>query len=123
MEPRRRWLSALSLVVTLACGGCVASNGASSSMAQAKVRGKVTLKGKPLTRAEIRFNPANVYRKNVPTAAATLGGDGSYEVTTLIGENTVTLSGRALGKNTQLQYTARSLDVKEGNNTFDVPLE
>jgi hypothetical protein len=44
------------------------------------------------------------------------------EVTTFVGENTVTLGGRALQKITQLQYTAKSLDVKEGENTFDLLL-
>jgi hypothetical protein len=39
-----------------------------------------------------------------------------------VGENTVTLGGWALRKNTQLQYTAKVLEVKEGENTFDLPL-
>jgi hypothetical protein len=86
------------------------------------VQGRVTLRGKPLAKAEIRFNPANANRRIVPTATAKIGSDGSYAVTTLVGENTVTLSGRALGKNVQLQYLAKTLDVKEGENTFDVPL-
>jgi hypothetical protein len=86
------------------------------------VKGKVTLKGKPLAKAEIRFNPANVNRRTAPTATATIGDDGSYEVTTLMGENTVTLVGRALRKNARVQYTAKTLDVKEGENMFDLLL-
>ena len=125
MEPCTRRLSALCLAVTFACCGCGATSGAppaSSSTTQAKVKGKVTLNGKPLAKAEIRFNPANVNRKTAPTATATIGGDGSYEATTLVGENTVTLGGPVLRKNVQIQYTARTLDVKEGENTFDLPL-
>jgi hypothetical protein len=34
----------------------------------------------------------------------------------------VSLGGRAPRKNARLQYTARTLDVKEGENTFDVIL-
>jgi hypothetical protein len=86
------------------------------------VTGRVTLKGKPLARAEIRFNPANVNRRTAPTAATTIRDDGSYEVMTLVGENSVTLAGRALRKNTRLQYTAKTLDVKEGENRLDLPI-
>jgi hypothetical protein len=95
---------------------------ANSSTTQARVKGRVTLAGKPLAAAEIRFNSANVLRKAAPTTTATIGADGRYEVTTLVGENTVTLGGQALRKNTRLQYTARTLDVKEGENTFDLSL-
>jgi hypothetical protein len=86
------------------------------------VRGKVTLKGRPLARAEIHFNSANVNRKTAPTVTATIGDDGSYEVTTFVGENTITLGGPALRRNTRLQYTAKTLDVKDGENTFDLVL-
>jgi hypothetical protein len=118
-------LIGLFLVTTLASWGCDGLSGApaaSSSTTEAKVRGKVTRNGKPLVRAEIRFNPANVYRKSAPMATAMTGADGSYEVSTLVGENAVTLGGRAVRKNNQLQYTARTLDVKEGENTFDLSL-
>lgn len=115
----------LLLTVAFACCGCGGPGGAppaSSSTTLAKVEGKVTLKGKPLAKAEIRFNPANVNRKSAPTATATIGGDGRYEVMTLVGENTVTLGGPALRKKTQVLYTTKTLDVKEGQNTFDLPL-
>ncbi|HEY2158830.1 MAG TPA: hypothetical protein VGH33_24575, partial [Isosphaeraceae bacterium] len=122
-----RWLIGLVLILTASLGscGCTGSGGApsaSSSITQARVKGRVTLKGKPLARAEIRFNPANIHRRTAPTATATTGDDGAYEVTTLVGENTVTLGGRALGKKAQSQYTAKTLDVVEGENTFDLPL-
>jgi hypothetical protein len=88
----------------------------------AKVRGRVTLLGKPLAQAEIHFNPANVHRKSAPMATATIRDDGSYEVTTFVGENIITVAGRALRKKTQLQYTAKMLDVKDGENEFDLAL-
>jgi hypothetical protein len=80
------------------------------------------LKGKPLARVEIHFNPANVNRKTTSMATATTGTDGNYEVTTLVGQNIVTLGGRPLRKSAQLQYTTKTLDVREGENTFDVQL-
>lgn len=96
---------------------------ASSSTTQARVKGRVTVKGKPLARAEIRFNAANVHRKSAPMATATINADGSYEVTTLVGENTVTLNGPALRKNVGLQYAATTIEVREGENTFDLTLQ
>jgi hypothetical protein len=118
-------LLALLLAGSLTGFGCDGSSGAaaaSSSTTEATVRGKVTVNGKPLARAEIRFNPANVRRRAAPMATGMTGADGSYEVTTLVGENTVTLGGRALRKNIRLQYTAKTLVVMEGENTFDVQL-
>jgi hypothetical protein len=111
--------------IALACCGCGGSIGAptaSSSTTEAKVKGVVTRSGKPLAKAEIRFNPANVHRKTAPMAMATTGPDGRYEVTTLVGENAVSLGGRTVRKNTELQYTAKVLDVQEGENTFDLRL-
>lgn len=125
MEASRRRLVGLLLAATSACCGCDASSGApaaSSSTTQARVNGRATLKGKPLARAEIRFNPANVNRKTAPIATATIASDGSYEVTTLVGDNSVTLGGPSLRKNPQLQYTAKTINVKEGDNTFDLVL-
>jgi hypothetical protein len=91
-------------------------------MTPARVKGKVSFNGRPLAKAEIRFNSANVNRKSAPTATATIGVDGTYEVTTLVGENIVTLGGRALRKDTRLQYAAKRVEVKEGDNTFDLRL-
>jgi hypothetical protein len=120
-----RGIGRLLLAATLACWGCDGSSGdpqASSSATQASVKGKVTLKGKPLAKAEIRFNSANVNRKTAPTATATIGDDGYYELKTLVGENIVTLVVPAIRKNAGLQYMAKMVEVKEGENTFDLVL-
>jgi hypothetical protein len=125
MQLLARRLAGLFLAAAFICWGCDGPRGtpaASSSMTLAKVKGRVTLRGKPLTKAEIQFNPANVNRKSAPTATAKIGNDGSYEITTLVGANTVTLGGRGIGKNVRLQYLAKTLDVKEGENTFNIPL-
>jgi hypothetical protein len=113
------------LATAVACCGCDFGDStplARSSTTRAKVRGKVTFKGKPLAKVDIQFNPANINRPTAATARASIDKDGRYEVTTLVGDNTVTLSGPALRKNTRLQYTARTLDAKEGENTFDLAL-
>jgi hypothetical protein len=125
MEPCIRRISILFLAATLAFCGCDGPSGAhhaSTSTTQANVKGKVTLKGKPLAKAEIRFNSANVYRKTASTATATIADNGYYEIKTLVGENTVTLVLPAIRKNAKLQYMAKTLDVQEGENTFDLHL-
>src|SRR5262245_30795240 len=80
-----------------------------SSMTEAKVTGKVTSKGKPVTRGTVVFNPANVERK-VASRQAPIGPDGSYEITTLIGENTVSAGG----------VDTITFDVKPGTNALDL---
>ena len=52
----------------------------------------------------MRFNAANVNRKSAPTATATTMDDGSYEVTTLVGENSVSLAGVARPKDSGREY-------------------
>ncbi len=126
MDHLIRPLGRLFLATAFAFCGCDGAGGApraSSSTTQARVKGRVTVKGKPLARAEIRFNAANVHRKSAPMATATINADGSYEVTTLVGENTVTLNGPALRKNVGLQYAATTIEVREGENTFDLTLQ
>ena len=113
----------LALAVCLTLGGCDGSGGAptaSSSTAQAKVKGTVTQKGKPLAKVDVKFNPANVNRKSAPSVTATTGDDGSYEITTLVGENTVSLGGAAMSKDAKLMYFSKTIDVKAGDNPFDI---
>jgi hypothetical protein len=115
----------------IACVGCGGGGGGaggpaprdqSSSTAQAQVKGKVTLKGKPLAHAEVKFNPVNPYRPTAPQATAKVNPDGTYEITTLIGENAVTLSGAGIAKVPQAQYYSKVCDVAEEANTFDIEI-
>lgn len=110
------------LGATILCCGCDSTGvpAESASTTQAKVKGKVTVDGKPLAGAEIRFNPANANRKSAPIASATIAADGTYEVTTLVGQNIVTLAGKTIAKKRELMYFTRGCDVKEGDNSFDV---
>jgi hypothetical protein len=119
-----RWLGGLLGAAIVTCCGCseTVTSPESASTAKASVKGKVTLDGKPLAKATIRFSPANANRKSAPSAAATIADDGTYEVTTLVGENSVTLGGPPIAKNTTLMYFTRGCDLKEGDNTFDLTL-
>ncbi len=117
-------LGGLALAALMALGGCDGSGApaASSSTEQAKVKGKVSLKGKPLAKVEVTFNAANVNRKSAPSVSATSADDGTYELTSLVGDNTVSLGGAAASKNGQLTYFSKSVNLKGGENTFDIDI-
>jgi hypothetical protein len=115
---------ALAVLLALVFGGCgPGAPPASSSTEEAKVKGKVTLKGYALGKVEVRFNAANINRKSAPAAMAVTNDDGSYEITTFVGENTITLGGAALSKRSkELAYFNKSFDVQSGDNTFDIAI-
>jgi hypothetical protein len=118
------WLGGLALAVLLTHGGCDGSGppAASSSTEQAKVKGKVTRKGKPLAKVDVKLNPANVNRKSASTVTATTGDDGSYEVTTLVGQNTITLGGATAAKDPKIMYFSKPVDVNAGDNLVDIDI-
>lgn len=66
-----------SALVLSACAGCGSSTGAFIG-STVPVKGKVTYKGKPLTRGEIVFEPDSGGRE----AHGTIGPDGGFELTT-----------------------------------------
>ena len=115
---------ALAVLLALVFGGCGSgAPPASSSTEQAKVKGKVTLKGNPLGKVEVRFNASNINRKSAPAAMAVTNDDGSYEITTFVGENTITLGGAALSQHSKdLTYFNKSVDVQSGENTVDIDI-
>jgi hypothetical protein len=108
------------LMISAACTGCGGgSESVSASTAEATVTGTVTLNGKLATGGELTFDPANTNRPMVGRRSATIGKDGRYTVTTLVGGNFIRLGGPDVDRS-----LAQSLhfDVKEGENTFDVVL-
>jgi hypothetical protein len=116
-------LGGLILTVFFTFGGCDASGGgstASSSTEQAKAKGKVTYKGKPLANVQVLFNPANVNRASAALVTATTGADGSYEITSLAGGNVVTLRGASVSKDPSLTYFSKPVDLSTGENSVDV---
>jgi hypothetical protein len=113
-------LSLAILVVVVGCDGSGGAPPASSSAEQVKVKGKVTHQGKPLAKVEVRYNPANVNRKTAPTASATTGEDGSYELTTLLGENVISLNSSVARKDVKLTTFNKAVDLKPGDNSGDL---
>jgi hypothetical protein len=117
-------LGGLILAAFFTLVGCDGSGGGGSSVSssteQAKAKGKVTYKGKPLAKIEVRFNPANVNRKSAATVTATTKDDGSYEITSLVGDNIVSLTGGVVSKNPSLTYFSKPVDLTAGENSIDI---
>ncbi len=120
---RRALSGSLAAILAVAIWGCGEDKpAAESSTAEAKVTGKVMIHGKPMTSGELRFNPQNYVRKDAQVRKATINKDGTYEVTTLVGQNAVSISGPEITKEPQLGYGAQTIDVKDGTNTLDIVL-
>jgi hypothetical protein len=111
----------LAVLMRMAASGCGSgAPHAESSLTEATVTGRVTTQGKPITKGQVVFDPANVNRPREAARTAEIGPDGSYKVTTLIGDNRVTVAipGRPMKKGTP--YVQQTCKVQAGENTFDI---
>jgi hypothetical protein len=114
----------LGLLCGLAAGGCAAgAPSAESSRTEATVTGRVTSQGKPVTKGQVIFDPANVNRAGEPARTAEIRKDGTYEVKTLIGGNRVAVSIPARPRKPGAPpYGQQVCDVRAGGNTFDISI-
>lgn len=113
----------LAILVIASGAGCGQGGPTvSTSTTEAKVHGKVTVRGKPVKKGTVWFDPANYRRKDATARSTDVAGDGSYSITTLIGENSVRYEGPATLGSRELDGAIQSLDVKEGDNEFDIVL-
>ena len=123
MNSMHRSLAALMVGGLLAISGCEGGSPPSvtSATTEATVKGKVTLGGKPASGGEVVFDPSNYQRKMESARTAKIGADGTYTIKTLVGQNSIRLGGDAIQKQMPMA-TRRSwdLDVKGGDNTFDI---
>ena len=119
-----RWGSGASLAGSaLVGGGCGEGQpSGTSSTEEAKVTGTVTIRGKPMKGGEIIFDPANYQRKDAAKRTGKINNDGTYEVTTLVGHNTVLIQGPAITKEPNLGYANKTIEVTSGSNTLDIEL-
>lgn len=123
MRRMRNWGALVAAIGLLASAGCEGGSppSVSSSSETVTVKGKVTLKGKPLTSGKIQFDASNINRRDAPTATLEIGKDGTYSGTTLIGENGVSVSGPAIGKG-DLSMNRKEVKLTAGENTVDIDL-
>jgi hypothetical protein len=113
------------LVCGLTAGGCGSGAPyAESSRTEAKVTGRVVSQGKPVSKGQVVFDPANINRPNEPARLAEVRKDGSYEITTLIGANRVTVAipGGPTKKKQVSPHVQQICEVHAGSNTFDITM-
>jgi hypothetical protein len=115
----KRWINGIAGTILLAGWGCSEGGGSvpavSSSSDPAKVSGKVTVNGKPAANAEVTFSPTNVNRKSALPVSAKTGADGAYNLTTLVGDNSVTVHSPAIDKDPKLMMNGKQVNVKDGD--------
>lgn len=114
---------AIAVLLALSgCGGGGSAPAVSGTMAEATVHGTVTYKGTPLKGGTVRFDPSNTQRRQAKIASAPIGEDGKYKITTLQGENTVSLDlpPNVLKQDSMLAATQKEYKVPSGDSTFDI---
>ncbi|MGO9471705.1 MAG: hypothetical protein ACLQIB_30655 [Isosphaeraceae bacterium] len=115
--------SLIVLASGLAAWGCTSgAPHAESSRTEARVTGRVTAGGKPIAGGRVIFDPANVNRRLEPARTAEIRKDGTFEVTTLIGANRVTVAIPARASKKGAPYVQKVCEVQAGDNTFDIAI-
>lgn len=96
MRGEKRRTGILIAVALSAAWGCGGGGGGApvKSSTDTKVTGMLKINGKPAAGAQVAFNPANSERPSAwPPRTAQVQADGSFQLWTLPGDNTVTVTG------------------------------
>jgi hypothetical protein len=104
---------------TLGCGD--GKPPTDSSLNEATVSGKVSVKGVPASGGSIVFNPSNSGRI-VPPRTAEIAADGSYTIKTYTGDNQVSFGGEVATKNIGVGLLKEYASVASGANQIDFDL-
>jgi hypothetical protein len=122
MTHASKTVALLAATAILAGGGCGdGTPSVSSSTQEVTVKGTVTIKGKPATDGEIVFDPSNINRKAFTSRSAKIAPDGSYAITTLVGENMVTVQGPLVNQ-AGLTRNRKQYEVKSDDNPIAIDL-
>lgn len=116
---RRMMVLAATTGLALVWGCSGGKPSVDTSTAEASVSGKVSFSGKTATKGTVVFDPSNYKRKDAAPRSAEIGADGSYTVTTLVGQNQISVNSPEL-KNSD--YAPIEYDVQSGDNTFDIDI-
>jgi hypothetical protein len=111
-------LAVASLIASSGCGDGKPSV-ETSSTGEAKVIGTVKVHGLAMSGGKIMFDPSNHKGKDATLRSAEVRNDGSFEITTLAGPNTVKISGPAVKKEPALGI-AKTVDIKPGENRIEI---
>ena len=118
-------VTAAMIVVSCGATACGCGSGApyaESSRTEAKVSGRVTAAGKAISKGQVIFDPANINRRSEPARTAEIHQDGTYELTTLIGANRVTVAIPARRSKKGAPDVQHVCEVQSGENTFNIAL-
>ncbi len=124
----RRYLAGcLALTLFTATGGCGGNPSASSvsgSTEEVTLKGTVRVRGKAVNNGRVTFRTSNINRPNAPMKDVEIGKDGSYAVTTLVGQNFVEVSCKeTLGpKNRDLIENEQMIVIQSGQSTLDIDI-
>jgi len=110
-------LATALLLVVWGCNSGGSAPAVSGSSEESTVKGTVTVKGKPATSGSLSFDPANPNRRTALVRTAEIGKDGSYTITTLIGQNIVSAQGRGI------PTFRETYDVKSGGDTINIDIK
>lgn len=123
MRASRWWMApAAATALSVAAWGCSGKSSAVSSTAEAKVSGTVKVNGKAMTSGKVTLDPSNYARKDAAPRTGEIKPDGTYEVTTLVGQNRVQVDGPAITQNPGLGYANETIDVPSSGMTHDIVL-
>ena len=122
---RASWrIGALIALACLPAWGC--GDGAppvESSEAEATVAGTVKVRGKPATKGTVTFDPSNIRRKNATARSAPIGKDGAYSITTLVGQNVVSVTTPETERDVKLEDNSEVFVAKGEGDLVDAALE
>jgi len=123
MRVSRWWLAPTAgAVVLVGLSGCNEKPSVVASNAEAKVTGTVKVMGKPMTSGTVTLDPSNFARENAGPRTGAIKSDGTFEVTTLVGKNTVLVTGPEITKNPGLGYANEIIDVPSDGMTHHIVL-
>jgi hypothetical protein len=112
------------LIAASGCSSNPAASALTSSMEQATLKGTVRVNGKPVNNGTLSFRTAHINRPNSPTKNADINKDGTYSVTTVVGENYIEVTCKEM--NTPQAKRFRGLEqlimVKSGENNVDIEI-
>jgi len=114
------WL-ALALLAGYGCGNPDAPP-VSGSLEEATVKGTVRVRGKPVTSGVVSFRCSNINRPTATTREAKINKDGTYTITTLVGENFVEVSSKDVfsSKTPELIENEQMVRIQSGENNLDI---
>src|SRR5262249_20629047 len=81
----------------------------------------VIINGKPATKGTVTFDPSNYKRKDAALRTTPLKNDGTYEIKTLVGLNTVKVTGPA-AEAAGTAYVNMQYDVPAEGGTYNIEL-